>query len=101
MGTKAREKKYVVVRSGMAGVFIGELVSLDTSNRCVTLTKSIRLWSWSGGSLSQVAVEGHGDTGKNTGVTVDGAHVVFDIAEVIPSNRKAYDRIAALPRWRV
>lgn len=101
MGTKSKTKKYVVVRSHMAGVFIGEITSMDISARCVTLRRSIRLWTWHGGSLSQVATEGHGDTTKKTGLTLDGDHIVFDVVEVMPSNEKAYNRIAALPGWRV
>lgn len=97
--TKEIKPRYVVIRSNMAGVFIGELVTLNIACRSVSLRNSIRMWNWHGASLSQVALEGHSDGEKKTCVTVE-RHTVFDVVECLESNDAAYRRVAANVRWR-
>lgn len=51
------ERKYVIVRTYLAGVFAGELET--RTGQEVVLLNARRLWYWSGASsLSQLAMEG-------------------------------------------
>lgn len=57
---KAKDKRYVIVRTQSAGVFAGELES--RSGQEVVLLNARRLWYWNGAaSLSQLAVDGTSD----------------------------------------
>lgn len=96
----AKKKEYVIVRSHTAGVHAGYLEGRKGDT--VTLTKSRRLWQWSGATLSQVA-----NTGPASGTNKFGSEVLkteivspqgFEIATCRPEAVKA---IQAVPEWKV
>lgn len=101
MAKKAASKKpYVIVRSHTAGVHSGYLESRKGDT--VILSKSRRLWRWSGASLSQVANTGPGSGENKFGGPVLKTEIVspqgFEIATCRPLAIKA---IQAVPEWKV
>ncbi|MEI6574783.1 MAG: hypothetical protein WCO63_01250 [Bacteroidota bacterium] len=93
------EGKFVIVRTYSAGVHAG---TLKTQNgKEVVLTKSRRLWYWSGAaSLSELAVRG----AKNVSsckftVPVDEIKLTEAI-EIIPCTGEAETMITTCPEWR-
>jgi hypothetical protein len=86
--------KFVVVRSNLAGVFIGKLVSIKGSS--VILENSFRLWRWS-------AVDGIGLSGvAKSGLRKDGSkidlmaptQIISDFVELVVSNSDAYEKVS-------
>ena len=94
------EKRYVIVRTYLAGVFAGELESRN--NKEVVLTNARRIWYWSGAaSLSQLAVDGTSDP-KNCKFPVAVPKVelleAIEILDVTPQARKSIEDV---PIWKV
>ena len=97
MGAK-KKIKYVIVRSHTAGVHFGEFVSRRGDT--VILKNSIRLWQWSGASLSQVASIGPANGINKFGMVVQETEIVspqgFEIATCTTIAAKA---IIGLKSW--
>jgi len=97
---KAINKPYVIVRAHTAGVHAGYLESRKGDT--VTLTKSRRLWRWSGGSLSQVATTGPASGENKFGAEVSKTEIVspqgFEIAHCSP---EAIKKIQTVSAWLV
>lgn len=97
---KPKATPFVIVRAHTAGVHAGYLESRDACD--VVLTRSRRMWAWSGGSLSEVATYGPSTKGENKyGAEVTRTTIVspqgLEIAECTEAATKA---IQAVPEWR-
>jgi len=94
-------KPYVIIRSDRAGVFAGYLASYDDAVSTSVLDRCIRLWRWTGCSLSQVANDGVAGTGENKfTMPVDG-HKIHGVIETIPCTEKARIAIQAVKTWKL
>ena len=100
MKKKQTKKPFVIVRSHTAGVHAGYLESRKKDS--LTLSKSRRLWRWSGASLSQVATTGPASGENKFGMPVLKTEIVspqgFEIAHCTTQAMKA---IKAVPEWKV
>ena len=103
METKKKQKsKYVVVRTYSAGVFVGESLNYDLKNASViTLSKSRRIWSWSGGRLSlhEMAIHGVG-SGSRVSEELTTDHVVNGVIEVIECSAEGGAALRSVPAYR-
>jgi len=86
----------VIVRSGQAGVFCGYVKERDRATKVVVLDRAIRLWRWTGFTLSQVARDGVAGDGDNRFGVVTNGHEVADVCEIIPCSAKARAAIEAV-----
>lgn len=95
-----KQKPFVIVRSHTAGVHAGYLESRKGDT--VTLSKSIRLWQWSGASLSQVATTGPGGGLNKFGMPVIKTDIIspqgFEIAYCTEVARKAIEGVIS---WKI
>jgi len=86
--------QFVVVRSNLAGVFIGKLIAIKGSS--VILNNSFRLWRWS--AVSGIGLSGVANAGvKKEGSKIDveaPIQIISDFAELIVSNESAYSLVA-------
>lgn len=92
-------EKYHIIRSRDAGVFAGEIASIDGTT--VTMKSCRRLWYWSGAaSLSQMAQEGvkKPDGCKFSVRTAN--HTVLGVCEIIPCTTDAMKIIESVPEWK-
>ena len=91
-----------LIRTNRAGVFYGEIVSLDETTRVAKLANVRRIWYWSGAcSLSQMCMEGvkHPASCKFS-MTVPSV-TVFEVIEVLPCTDKACKSIEGVAVWKV
>ena len=97
------KEKFYIVRTYSAGVWFGNLKSLE-GTVCV-LTNARRLWYWSGAaSLSQMAVEGVKKPSEcKFAMVIDDEEGVYlsQAIEVLPCTDAAVENIKAVPVWRV
>jgi len=93
---------YVIVRSGMAGVFAGSLVEHDRSTQTVVLANARRLWYWSGAaSLSQLATDGVSKPNQCKFAMAVSAITIAGVIEVIPATKAARQSVESVAVWRV
>ena len=87
-----------IVRSEKAGVFFGEVVTLDGTT--ATVKNARRLWYWEGAaSLSQLAVEGTSRPKScKFPVAVDEI-IVFGVCEILSVTETAGKSINGVPVW--
>jgi len=92
-------KKYVLVRTYSAGVFVGYLKS--KKDKEVILTNARRLWYWDGASsLSQLAMEGVTKP-QNCKFPCEVTEITLTEAiEIIPVTEKAKKNIAGVLIWK-
>jgi hypothetical protein len=94
-------KPFVIIRSYGAGVFAGYLAERNDETRVVKMDRCIRLWRWTGATLSQVSRDGIAGTGENRfSVPVDG-HEILQVIEIIPCTEHARNAIQAVKPWKV
>ena len=93
-------KQFVIVRSYDAGVFAGYLAERDDATRRVTLDGCIRLWRWTGCSLSQVANDGIAGDGENKFSMKTDGHDILNVCEIIPCTERARVAIQGVPPWK-
>jgi hypothetical protein len=94
-------KPFVIIRSDRAGVFAGYLAYQDDAYSTAVLDRCIRLWRWTGCSLSQVANDGVAGDGENKfAMPVDG-HKIHGVIETIPCTEKARLAIQAVKTWKL
>ena len=94
-------KPFVIVRSYGAGVFAGYVNTQDDEYRVIVLDRCIRLWRWTGASLSQVSRDGIAGKGENKfSIPVDG-HKILQVIEVIPCTEQARKAIEGVKPWEV
>lgn len=99
---KAQTPRYVVVRAYSAGVFVGEVIAHDPKNPSViTLVRSRRIWSWSGGRLSlhEVALHGVG-SGSRVSEELTAAHTVVGVIEVIGCSSEGETALRSVAAYR-
>lgn len=95
------EKPFVIVRAYTGGVHAGNLVSHSPSE--VILENSIRLWQWSGGSLSQVAVSGPSSVHTNKFGEVVPKTILTENEksfEIIFCTKKGEENIKKVSPWK-
>ena len=94
-------KQFVIVRSHGAGVFAGYVRERNDATRLVVLDRCIRLWRWTGCSLSQVATDGIAGTGENKFAVPNDAHHIFEVLEIIPCTERARVAIQSVKPWKL
>ena len=98
-------ENWVVVRSNLAGCFLGLLMAEENigSAKAVTLDQCRRLWRWSGAaSLSQLALDGVAEAARcecKFPPETNG-HRIFGVDEIIPATQKSVVSIKAVPPWK-
>lgn len=100
---KIDPNKHYIIRTYSAGVFFGNIKTLDGTIAIVTNCR--RLWSWNGAaSLSQLAIEGtKNPNGCKFTMTVkdeDGVYLPQTV-EVIPCTEIAVSSINSVPEWKI
>jgi len=99
---KAKQKKFVIVRTCVMGVFAGFLEPESTETIKV-LTDARRLWFWSGAaSLSQLAVDGvKNPTQCKFPAAVPRVELTspngFEVLDVTPAAKASIDGV---PAWK-
>lgn len=96
------KKEKVIIRTNKAGIFFGEIASLDEVNQVARLTNVRRLWYWSGAaSLSQMCMEGvKFPENCKFSMTVP-SMTVFGVIEVLPCTEKAVKSIEGVGIWKI
>jgi hypothetical protein len=101
MATK--NQKFSIIRTHSAGVWFGNVKSLNGS--IVIITNARRLWYWSGAaSLSQLATEGTKrprDCKFTVTITDDDGVYLPQVIEVLPCTNEAVENINAVPVWKI
>lgn len=100
---KINKEKFYIIRTYSAGVWFGNIKSLEGQTAVVTNAR--RLWSWSGAaSLSQLAVEGSKKPSacKFT-VTITDEDGVYlpQVIEALPCTIEAVLNINSVPEWKM
>ena len=94
------EKPYVIVRAHTAGVHAGYLEKREGDT--ITLKDSVRLWQWSGASLSQLAVSGPANGVNKFGMPVLKTVIISPQGfEILHCSEKAIEAIQAVESWSV
>ena len=90
--------KYVMCRTYSAGVFAGELSSLE--DKTAVLKNARRIWYWDGAaSLSQLAMEGTKKP-ENCKFPCEVSEVLLnEVIELIPISEVAEKSIKSVPVW--
>ena len=98
-----KKEKFSIIRTHSAGVWFGNIKSLNGS--IAIITNARRLWYWSGAaSLSQLAVEGTKDK-NNCKFTMtitdkDGVYLP-QVVEVLPCTNEAVENINSIKEWKM
>ena len=94
------KRKYVLIRTYSAGVFVGYLKSRKGSE--VVLTNARRLWYWDGAaSLSQLAMEGVKKP-QNCKFPMEVTEItLLNVIEIIPVTDKAKKSISEVAIWQM
>lgn len=96
-------KKYSIIRTHSAGVWMGQIKSLNGA--VVIITNARRLWYWSGAaSLSQLAIEGTkrpNDCKFAMTITDEEGVYLPQVIEVLPCTEKAFENINAVKEWKI
>ena len=88
-----------IVRTENAGVFAGEVESLNDAGRAVVLNAR-RLWFWAGAaSLSQLAVDGTKEPSRCKFPAVVSRVELFSVIEVLDVTPEAAQSIQNVPVW--
>ena len=98
-----KKEKFVIIRTHSAGVWFGQIKSLNGSVAIITSAR--RLWYWSGAaSLSQLAIEGtkRPDECKFTMTITDEDGVYLpQVIEVLPCTDEAVNNINYVKIWKI
>lgn len=96
-------KKYSIIRTHSAGVWMGVVKSLNGS--IAIITEARRLWYWSGAaSLSQLSVEGTkrpNDCKFAMTITDEDGVYLPQVIEVLPCTGVAAENIKAVKEWKI
>jgi hypothetical protein len=91
--------KHVIVRADRAGVFAGEIESIDGST--VKLKDARRIWYWAGAaSLSELAMRGTSKPKSCKFPCAVASMIVFGVIEIIPTTEQAQKSMAEVPEWK-
>ncbi|GHT03492.1 hypothetical protein AGMMS49525_08680 [Bacteroidia bacterium] len=92
-----------IIRTYSAGVWYGEIKSLNGS--IAVIKNARRLWCWSGAaSLSQMAIDGvKNPSGCKFAMTITDDEGVYlpQVIEILPVTPKAQEIIESVPDWKV
>ena len=80
---------FVLVRSADAGVFAGPVEEMDLAAGWVRFEYSIRLWQWTGFTLSQVARDGTAGSEENIFSVRALTHTILGVCEILPCTTQA------------
>ena len=98
-----KTEKFSIIRTYSAGVWFGNIKSLNGS--IAVITNARRLWYWSGAaSLSQLAVEGTtrpNDCKFAITITDDDGVYLPQVIEVLPCTNEAVENINAVKIWKI
>lgn len=96
-------QKFSIVRTHSAGVWMGNIKSLNGS--IAVITNARRLWYWSGAaSLSQLATEGTkrpNDCKFTVTITDEDGVYLPQVIEVLPCTNEAVENINAVEIWKI
>ena len=93
------KKRYVIVRTYSAGVFMGYLESRNGKE--VVMTNARRLWFWRGASsLSQIAMEGVKLPNECKFPCEVDRIELMEAIEIIDVTPAAKESVASVPIWR-
>lgn len=100
---KTKNPKFSIVRTHSAGVWFGNIKSLNGT--VAIITNARRLWYWSGAaSLSQLAVEGTKKPNEcKFTVTITDEDGVYlpQVIEVLPCTNEAVENIQSVKIWKI
>lgn len=92
-----------IIRTYSAGVWYGEIKSIQGT--VAVITNARRLWYWSGAaSLSQMAIEGvkNPSSCKFTMTITDDEGVYLpQVIEILPTTEQARKSIESVPDWKI
>jgi hypothetical protein len=91
--------EFCIVRTYSAGVFAGYVS--ERNGKELTLLNSIRLWKWSGASLSQVSQEGTPNVANCQFGMIEPKKYITEAIEISPCTEKAMKAIQAVKPWKV
>lgn len=98
-----KKGKQVIVRTHSAGVWMGEVKSLNGA--IAIITNARRLWYWSGAaSLSQLAMEGTkrpNDCKFAMTITDEDGVYLPQVIEVLPVTQQAFENINSVKEWKI
>ncbi len=92
-------KPFVIVRSYGAGVFAGYVKERDRETQTIVLDGCVRMWQWTGFTLSQVARDGIAGDGDNKFSIVTNNHEINQVIEVLTASEKARIAIEGVKPW--
>jgi hypothetical protein len=98
-----KKEKFYIIRTYSAGVWFGNIKSLQGS--IAIITNARRLWYWSGAaSLSQLATEGtkRPNDCKFT-ITIEDEEGVYlpQVIEVLPCTEESIENIKSVKEWKI
>jgi hypothetical protein len=91
--------EFCIVRTYSAGVFAGYVK--ERNGKELTLINSIRLWQWSGASLSQVSQEGCPKKDICKFGMTEPKKWITEAIEITPCSEKARLDIQSVKQWKV
>ena len=98
-----KAEKFVIVRTHSAGVWMGQIKSLNGS--IAIITNARRLWYWSGAaSLSQLAIDGTkrpNDCKFTMTITDEDGVYLPQVIEVLPCTKEAVENINSVKVWKL
>ena len=97
----AKETNKYLIRTNRAGVFYGEIVSVDDNTRVAKLANVRRIWYWSGAcSLSQMCMEGVKNPGSCKFSMTVTTMTVYEVIEILPCTEQACKSIESVKVWK-
>ena len=100
---KMNPSKFYIIRTYSAGVWFGNIKSLEGTVAVVTNAR--RLWYWSGAaSLSQLSVEGTkrpNDCKFTLTITDEDGVYLPQVIEVLPCTEEAINSINSVKTWKI
>ncbi len=98
--SKTEGMPYVIIRSGRAGVFAGNLK--DEVGQKIVLLNSRRIFYWDGAaSLSQLSQEGVKKPQNCKFPCEIPEHTIFEVIEIISCTEKAKKSISEVAIWKM
>lgn len=98
-----KQQKFSIIRTHSAGVWMGQIKSLNGS--VAIITNARRLWYWSGAaSLSQLAIEGTRKPNEckfTLTITDEDGVYLPQVIEVLPCTDQAVENINSVKIWKV
>ncbi len=93
--------QYVLIRDNMAGVFFGELDSLDLAAGTWTLSTARKIWSWSrAGAVEGVAVRGIDPIKSRVTARTSGPVSGRSLVQVVYLTDAEHAALDSVPEWR-